>query len=406
MSLRYALLALLRVGPLSGYDLQKQFSLSVGHVWHAPDSQIYPELRKMETEGLIEGEDQPRGQRGHAARVPRDGCRREGVRRVDAFAAGLSARPRSRAPARRISREHDLGGGSHVLPRAHRGVGVGARAVGAGAATHRRARQPDARAPARGHARRASTSARSPSSGSPTRASSIGRTSRSTGRSAASSWSTASTPAPDPHVSSLPRDSDRRHETEWSRLASRGAYPVSRSRTSQNTYSMRSTPSVRNASCARSRCVIDRSSKHTMSAYDTPARGPARTPASTRMPASWPVLLMKSSPCSSFSCANGSSPVAEATSERSWLRLSHSATCALTPGRHRLRVHERREHLRELASRAEREVRRVVGAALVAEAVEQRRVRQPELLDPRPHRRQSDARRSARSPRARRRSPR
>ncbi len=64
MSLRYALLSLLRVGPLSGYDLQKQFSLSVGHVWHAPDSQIYPELRKMESEGLIEGEDQARGQRG------------------------------------------------------------------------------------------------------------------------------------------------------------------------------------------------------------------------------------------------------------------------------------------------------------------------------------------------------
>jgi PadR family transcriptional regulator AphA len=64
MSLRYALLALLRVGPLSGYDLQKQFTQSVGHVWHAPDSQIYPELRKMENEGLIEGEEQPRGERG------------------------------------------------------------------------------------------------------------------------------------------------------------------------------------------------------------------------------------------------------------------------------------------------------------------------------------------------------
>jgi len=63
MSLRYALLALLRVGPLSGYELQKQFSASVGHVWHAPDSQIYPELRKMEAEHLIEGEEQPRGQR-------------------------------------------------------------------------------------------------------------------------------------------------------------------------------------------------------------------------------------------------------------------------------------------------------------------------------------------------------
>lgn len=64
MSLRYALLAILRVGPLSGYDLQKQFSQSVGHVWHAPDSQIYPELRKMEADGLIEGEEQTRGERG------------------------------------------------------------------------------------------------------------------------------------------------------------------------------------------------------------------------------------------------------------------------------------------------------------------------------------------------------
>ena len=64
MSLRYALLAILRVGPLSGYDLHKQFSQSVGHVWHAPDSQIYPELRKMQADGLIEGEEQVRGQRG------------------------------------------------------------------------------------------------------------------------------------------------------------------------------------------------------------------------------------------------------------------------------------------------------------------------------------------------------
>lgn len=64
MSLRYALLALVRVGPQSGYELQKQFAVSVGHVWHAPDSQIYPELRKMEAEGLIRGEEQARGERG------------------------------------------------------------------------------------------------------------------------------------------------------------------------------------------------------------------------------------------------------------------------------------------------------------------------------------------------------
>lgn len=64
MSLRYALLALLEVGPLTGYDLQKQFAVSVGHVWHAPDSQIYPELRKMEADGLIEAEVIPWGNQG------------------------------------------------------------------------------------------------------------------------------------------------------------------------------------------------------------------------------------------------------------------------------------------------------------------------------------------------------
>lgn len=61
MSLRSALLVLLRIAPMSGYELQKQFSHSVGYVWHAPDSQIYPELRKMAEEGLIEAEEQTRG---------------------------------------------------------------------------------------------------------------------------------------------------------------------------------------------------------------------------------------------------------------------------------------------------------------------------------------------------------
>ena len=61
MSLRSALLVLLRIAPMSGYELQKHFSHSVGYVWHAPDSQIYPELRKMAKEGLVEPEEQTRG---------------------------------------------------------------------------------------------------------------------------------------------------------------------------------------------------------------------------------------------------------------------------------------------------------------------------------------------------------
>ena len=55
MSLRYALLALLTAQPMTGYDVAKAFHSSVGHVWHAPDSQIYPELRRMADESLIDG---------------------------------------------------------------------------------------------------------------------------------------------------------------------------------------------------------------------------------------------------------------------------------------------------------------------------------------------------------------
>lgn len=64
MSLRNALLSLLTVEPMTGYDLYKVFESSVGHVWHAPDSQIYPELKRMESEGLITGQDVPWGPRG------------------------------------------------------------------------------------------------------------------------------------------------------------------------------------------------------------------------------------------------------------------------------------------------------------------------------------------------------
>lgn len=68
LTLRDALLALLSSGPMTGYDVGKQFSTSVGHVWHAPDSQIYPELRKMEAEGLLAGSQVPWGTRGATKR--------------------------------------------------------------------------------------------------------------------------------------------------------------------------------------------------------------------------------------------------------------------------------------------------------------------------------------------------
>jgi PadR family transcriptional regulator AphA len=68
MSLRHALLALLEAGPMTGYELAKQFDVSVDYLWHAPHSQIYPELRRMETAGLVKAQSLPRGQ--HATKRP------------------------------------------------------------------------------------------------------------------------------------------------------------------------------------------------------------------------------------------------------------------------------------------------------------------------------------------------
>ncbi len=63
MSLRHALLGVLAARPMSGYELSQFFDSSTGWVWTAPHSQIYPTLVKMQSEGLIEGEDQVRGAR-------------------------------------------------------------------------------------------------------------------------------------------------------------------------------------------------------------------------------------------------------------------------------------------------------------------------------------------------------
>jgi DNA-binding PadR family transcriptional regulator len=51
--LRFAILELLHRKPLSGYDLKKRFAGSVGFFWKAKHSQIYPELRRLESEGLV-----------------------------------------------------------------------------------------------------------------------------------------------------------------------------------------------------------------------------------------------------------------------------------------------------------------------------------------------------------------
>ncbi|MEU8797667.1 PadR family transcriptional regulator [Spirillospora sp. NPDC048819] len=63
MSLRHALLATLTAQPMTGYELVKYFDGSVAYVWSAPHSQIYPELRRMERDGLVAVQVVPRGER-------------------------------------------------------------------------------------------------------------------------------------------------------------------------------------------------------------------------------------------------------------------------------------------------------------------------------------------------------
>ncbi|MEY9891745.1 DNA-binding PadR family transcriptional regulator [Catenulispora sp. MAP12-49] len=56
MSLRHGLLGLLAEGPASGYDLARRFSEALGSVWPAQHPQIYSELARLESAGLIEVE--------------------------------------------------------------------------------------------------------------------------------------------------------------------------------------------------------------------------------------------------------------------------------------------------------------------------------------------------------------
>ena len=57
--LRLAILSLLANSDYSGYDLSKAFDSSLTYVWAASQSQIYPELHKLEAKGYIEGVDVP-----------------------------------------------------------------------------------------------------------------------------------------------------------------------------------------------------------------------------------------------------------------------------------------------------------------------------------------------------------
>lgn len=54
MDLRHAILGLLSLRPMSGYDLGRSFAGSVAHFWHADQSQIYRTLDRLAADDAID----------------------------------------------------------------------------------------------------------------------------------------------------------------------------------------------------------------------------------------------------------------------------------------------------------------------------------------------------------------
>ena len=63
MSLKHAILVLLEQKPGSGYDLAQRFKGGIGHFWNASHQQIYQELKKLDSQQLVEFELQSQSER-------------------------------------------------------------------------------------------------------------------------------------------------------------------------------------------------------------------------------------------------------------------------------------------------------------------------------------------------------
>src|SRR5947209_3092972 len=48
-----AILGLLAIKPMSGYDLSRSYQRALQQIWYAPLGQVYPTLRKMQRDGLL-----------------------------------------------------------------------------------------------------------------------------------------------------------------------------------------------------------------------------------------------------------------------------------------------------------------------------------------------------------------
>jgi DNA-binding PadR family transcriptional regulator len=66
----YALLGLLSLEPMSGYDIRREFQETMTYIWNESYGQIYPTLKRLRSHGLIapvrKGEKGARGRRAYA----------------------------------------------------------------------------------------------------------------------------------------------------------------------------------------------------------------------------------------------------------------------------------------------------------------------------------------------------
>jgi len=59
----WAVLGLLALRPMSGYDIKRAVDRTIRHFWAASYGQIYPELKRLEAAGWVEGADGSNGAR-------------------------------------------------------------------------------------------------------------------------------------------------------------------------------------------------------------------------------------------------------------------------------------------------------------------------------------------------------
>jgi DNA-binding PadR family transcriptional regulator len=59
----WGVLGLIEQKPRTGYDIKRAVERTIRHFWAASPGQIYPELRRLEQAGWIEGSDEPNGGR-------------------------------------------------------------------------------------------------------------------------------------------------------------------------------------------------------------------------------------------------------------------------------------------------------------------------------------------------------